>query len=171
VQEWSDGVLQRSFVLDLLLALITAVRVFFRSRTDTSLEILALRQQVSVLKRKHPRPTLNLFDRVFWMMLGRMWSRWTDALVIVKPETVVGWHRLSPLLALAIPPSWTSAEGDRRDQGSHPPHVHRECRLGSTEDSRRNAEARVSHLGKHCRQTPEASPASWRSGKALACHS
>jgi hypothetical protein len=47
VQEWSDGVLQRSFVLDLLLALIAAVRVFFRSRTDTSLEVLALRQQVS----------------------------------------------------------------------------------------------------------------------------
>jgi hypothetical protein len=46
-----------------------------------------------VLKRKNPRPTLNLFDRVFWIMLRRMWSRWTDALVIVKPEPVVGWHR------------------------------------------------------------------------------
>jgi putative transposase len=93
VQEWSDGVLQRSFVLDLLLALIAAVRVFFRSPTDTSLEVLALRQQVSVLKRKHPRPTVNGFDRIFWIMLRRVWSRWTDALVIVKPETVVGWHR------------------------------------------------------------------------------
>jgi hypothetical protein len=75
VQEWSDGVLQRSFVLDLLLALIAAVRVFFRSRTDTSLEVLALRQQVSVLKRKHPRPTVNRFDRLFWIMLPRVWSR------------------------------------------------------------------------------------------------
>ena len=80
-------------MLDLLLALIAAVRVFFRSRTDTSLEVLALRQQVSVLKRKHPRPTVNRFDRMFWIMLRRVWSRWTDALVIVKPETVVGWHR------------------------------------------------------------------------------
>ena len=88
-----DGVLQRSFVLDLVLALIAAGRGFFRSRADTALEVLALRQQVSVLKRQHPRPTLNRFDRVFWILLRRVWSRWTDALVIVKPETVVGWHR------------------------------------------------------------------------------
>jgi hypothetical protein len=55
-------------VLDVVLALIAAVRVFFRSRTDTALVVLALRQQVSVLKRKHPRPTLNRFDRVFWIL-------------------------------------------------------------------------------------------------------
>jgi hypothetical protein len=46
------------FMLDLLLALLAAGRVFFRSRTDTALEVLALRQQVAVLKRKHhPRGT------------------------------------------------------------------------------------------------------------------
>jgi transposase InsO family protein len=79
--------------LESLLSLIAAVRVFFRNRSDTALEVLALRQQLAVLKRKRPRPPLNSFDRLFWTTLHRIWSRWTDVLVLVKPETVVGWHR------------------------------------------------------------------------------
>ena len=43
-------------------------------------------------QRKRARPPLNPFDRLFWTTLRRIWSRWTDVLVIVKPETVVGWH-------------------------------------------------------------------------------
>jgi transposase InsO family protein len=69
------------------------LRAFLRTRHDLGLEILALRQQVAVLKRKHPRPRLNNLDRLFWLALRRLWSRWADALVLVKPETVVGWHR------------------------------------------------------------------------------
>jgi putative transposase len=80
-------------VIPLLLSLIAAAHGFFRSRTDTALEILALRQQVAVLKRKRPRPRLSPLDRLFWTALRTTWSRWRDVLVIVKPETVVGWHR------------------------------------------------------------------------------
>jgi len=69
-------------MLDLLLALLAAGRVFFRSRTDTALEVLALRQQVAVLKRKHPRPAVNRIDRVLWIWLRRVWPRWKDALVM-----------------------------------------------------------------------------------------
>jgi putative transposase len=47
-----------------------------------------------VLKRKRPRPSLNRLDRFFWTTLRHIWPRWSDVLVIVKPETVVGWHRL-----------------------------------------------------------------------------
>jgi hypothetical protein len=46
-------------MLDFLLAVLAAVRVFVRSRAEASLEVLALRQQVAVLKRKRPRPTLT----------------------------------------------------------------------------------------------------------------
>jgi hypothetical protein len=81
------------FVLQSILSFMAALRVFFRSRSDTALEILALRQQVAVLKRKRPRPTLNSVDRLFWTTLRRFWSRWTDVLAIVKSQTVVGWHR------------------------------------------------------------------------------
>ena len=80
-------------MLESVLALFAAIRVFFRSRSDTALEVLALRQQVAVLKRKRPRPHLNSLDRLFWTILLQLWSRWAEVLVIVKPKTVVGWHR------------------------------------------------------------------------------
>jgi hypothetical protein len=80
-------------VPEFILSILAAIRVFLRSRGDTALEVLALRQQVTVLKRKRPRPPLHSFDRLFWTTLRRIWSRWTDVLIIVKPETVVGWHR------------------------------------------------------------------------------
>lgn len=82
-------------MLESILALVAAFRVFFRSRSDTALEILALRQQLAVFKRKRPRPQLNRLDRFFWTTLRRFWSRWADALLMVQPATVVGWHRAS----------------------------------------------------------------------------
>lgn len=76
-----------------ILSMLAVLRVFFRSRSDTALEVLALRQQVAVLKRKRPRPVLNSMDRLFWTTLCRYWSRWKDVLIIVMPDTVTGWHR------------------------------------------------------------------------------
>ena len=100
-----------------ILSILAVIRVFFRSRTDTALEVLALRQQVAVLKRKRPRPTLNSLDRFFWTTLRRFWPRWTDVLVIVKPETVVGWHShgFLAVLALAFPAARRPAEDHPRD--------------------------------------------------------
>ena len=69
------------------------VSSFFRSRYNLSLEIIALRQQLGVLKRKHPRPRLRVGDRVFWILLRQLWPAWTNVLIIVKPETVISWHR------------------------------------------------------------------------------
>jgi hypothetical protein len=76
-----------------MLALFLYLRAFVCSRHDLGLEILALRQQLAVLKRRRPRPRLNRMDRLFWMTLRRWWPRWADALIVVQPETVVGWHR------------------------------------------------------------------------------
>jgi hypothetical protein len=58
--------LNRVFKLEFIFVLLAAVRVFFRSRRDTAIEILALRQQVAVLNRKRLRPALNSLDRLFW---------------------------------------------------------------------------------------------------------
>jgi len=74
-------------------ALFAAFAVFFRSRLDISLEVLALRQQGAVLKRKRRRPILNRLDRLFWIVLRSVWPRWSDVLHIVKPATVIAWHR------------------------------------------------------------------------------
>jgi len=68
------------------------IRVFFQSRTDTAIEVVALRQQAAVFKRKWPRARLNSLGRLFWTTLRGFWGRWADVLVIVKLETVVGWY-------------------------------------------------------------------------------
>jgi hypothetical protein len=59
-------------------------------RTHLALGILALRQQVAVLKRKRPRPKMKRIDRLCWT--GRR-SGWDEVPRIVRPEIVVGWHR------------------------------------------------------------------------------
>ena len=91
------------------------VRVFCQSRSDSALEVLTLRQQVAVLKRKRQRPVLSSFDRLLWTTLCHLWSRWSDVLVIMNPETVPNWHRAGfpAVLALAIPPARRSTEGHR----------------------------------------------------------
>jgi hypothetical protein len=76
-----------------MFTLLAYLCAFLRTRHDLGLEILALRQQVAVLKRKRPRPRLNQSDRLFWIALRRFSSRWRDALIVVSPDTVVGWHR------------------------------------------------------------------------------
>src|SRR5262245_54008976 len=73
-------------VINFFLALLSGLRVFFRSRANTALEVIALRQQVAVLKRKRPRPPLNSSDRLFWITLCRLWCGWKNVLLIVKPE-------------------------------------------------------------------------------------
>jgi putative transposase len=56
-------------------------------------ENLALRQQIIVLKRNQNRPHIKERDRMFWRVLSNIWPSWKDSLVIVQPETVIGWHR------------------------------------------------------------------------------
>jgi len=72
---------------------LNCLSAFFRSRYSLGLEILALHQQLGVLKRKNPRPRLRIHDRVFWILLRRLWPAWKNVLVIVTPETVAAWHR------------------------------------------------------------------------------
>jgi hypothetical protein len=57
------------------------------------LENLALRQQLAVLKRRHPRPRLDWFKKLFWVMAHPFWSTGKEAWIVVMPETVVRWHR------------------------------------------------------------------------------
>jgi putative transposase len=52
-----------------------------------------LRQQLAILQRKTKRPKLTKADRAFWVALSRLWPDWRSALILVKPETVIRWHR------------------------------------------------------------------------------
>jgi putative transposase len=65
-----------------------------KTRAALQLENVALRHQISVLQRSaKKRPRLQPADRLLWVWLSRLWADWRSSLVIVKPETVVGWHR------------------------------------------------------------------------------
>ena len=69
-------------------------RSLVRSRATLHLEILALRHQLQVLERSHrPRVCLTTADRLLWVWVSRLWTDWRVGLVLVKPDTVVGWHR------------------------------------------------------------------------------
>src|SRR5262245_27230604 len=73
--------------------LFSIARSFFAPRLELMAEILALRQQLSILNRTAKRPSLRFQDRLFWIALSRFWRDWPSALLIVKPETVIKWHR------------------------------------------------------------------------------
>jgi putative transposase len=79
--------------------IVSAFFLFFRSlfvsRLSLAAEILVLRQQLLVLNRTVKRPKLRQRDRLFWVYLSRLWKDWRDALIIVKPDTVIKWHRES----------------------------------------------------------------------------
>src|SRR5215471_598501 len=103
-----------------LLALLVLLRSLIRSRVDLQLENLALRHQIGVLQRslkKHRK--ITAMDRLFWASLSRIWRDWRSALVIVKPQTVVAWHRMGFRLF------WTWKV--RRGQRGRPP-IARETR-------------------------------------------
>jgi hypothetical protein len=77
-----------------LVSLLHSLRFLARSRASLHLEILALRHQLAVVSRtRRPHLRLTSTDRVLWTWLSRTWPGWRSALHIVKPETVVGWHR------------------------------------------------------------------------------
>lgn len=70
-----------------------AFACIFRSKAGLVAEILCLRQQLIVLKRRQARPKIRDADRRFWILACQLFSGWRRSLIIVKPETVVGWHR------------------------------------------------------------------------------
>jgi len=69
------------------------LRSAVRTHHELALENLALRQQLAVWKARQPRPRLTGMDRIFWVLLSRLWTNWRHSLLVVRPQTVIGWHR------------------------------------------------------------------------------
>ncbi|MFA9471672.1 MAG: integrase, partial [Deltaproteobacteria bacterium] len=99
-------------MLHLLYVLLATARSSLRPQRELALENLALRQQLAILKRKTKRPKLSKADRAFWVALCRLWPDWQNALILVKPQTVIGWHRKGFKLYW----TWKS-----RNRGGRPP--------------------------------------------------
>ena len=125
------------------------LRTWARSRAALQLEVLALRHQLQVLQRTRPRRLrLAKTDRWLWVVLSRLWTGWRTALVIVKPETVIAWHRRGFRLW------WTWKSRRRIGRPTVPADVRTLIRtmargepaVGRAADSRRTAETRDRRL-------------------------
>ena len=79
-------------MLQLLFLLLRGVLAGFGSRRNVALENLVLRHQLQVALRTNPTPRLANPDRILWTWL-RLWSSWRDHLLVVKPASVIRWHR------------------------------------------------------------------------------
>jgi len=88
-----DGATTVPAMRAVLVALIVALVSVLRSRVSLHLEVLALRHQLAVLYSGGRRPRLKPADRLLWVWLSQAWSGWQDALVFVKPSTVISWQR------------------------------------------------------------------------------
>ena len=130
-----------------------ALSSLLKSRTALQLENIALRHQIGVLQRSaKKRLQLHNSDRLFLVGLSQVWSDWRSVLVIVKPETVIAWHRK----AFRLFWTWKVQHGKVRNvvnrartpgditgsSRTDPPHELRESPLGSTAHSPRAPEAR-----------------------------
>ena len=82
-------------MLDLILMLLGSLIAGLRGQAALQAENVALRHQLTVLQRTQltKRPVLKPADRCLWVWLSRLWSEWRSTLIIVLPETVIGWHR------------------------------------------------------------------------------
>jgi len=78
-----------------MLTLLFSLGDCIRARAALQAEIIALRHQLLILQRSNRGHKLRLsrVDRILWVWLSQLWTGWRTALAIVKPETVIGWHR------------------------------------------------------------------------------
>jgi hypothetical protein len=73
--------------------LLAAVSDLTRSKADLIAENALLRQQLLVLKRQVKKPKFRLIDRLFLVFFASLVNSWRQVLLIVKPATLLKWHR------------------------------------------------------------------------------
>ena len=90
--------------MGIIKAIYLLIRAFLISRLSLAAENLALRQQVAVYKHSVKRPKLRTGDRIFWVLLSRLWSNWRSALAIVQVRNShpMAPTRLQALLAVEV---------------------------------------------------------------------
>jgi len=77
----------------LILLLFDFFRPLFKSKQGLILENIMLRQQLNIYMRKNKKPKLESIDRIILVWISRIFGNWTSAFVVVKPATVIGWHK------------------------------------------------------------------------------
>jgi hypothetical protein len=142
---WGHLALVFCWMLWLLLIPLRALPGLRRSHRDLALENLALHHQLHVALRTNPRPRLRHSDRIFWVWLRRLWpSGWRLHLAMVRPETVIGWHRkgLAAVLDSAVAQPPRSAPAPTRGPPADRHDVARQPSVGNRAHPGRAAQAR-----------------------------
>ena len=101
-------------LIQVFIILIKIVKTVLKSKNDLILENLALRQQLSLYKAKKQKVRLNEIDRTIWVALKETWSKWLDALMFVKPETVADWQNRR------FKKHWTKISSQNKKPGRKP---------------------------------------------------
>src|SRR6267378_469429 len=146
--------------MSLVLAVLGALRAALKTRTDLTLENLALRQQLALLRRRSKRPQFGRLDRLLWVWLANQWAGWRE----VPPRS----PRDRDSLASAGLPRFLDLEVSSRANGStasrlgacesRTHHAARESALGRATHSRRVAQTRDGRLAAHRCPAHAASP-------------
>src|SRR6266704_1459887 len=126
-----------------------ALSSVFKTRAALQLENLALRHQLAVLHRSAKKPKLTPLDRLLWAWLYGVWADWRSALIVVKPATVIAWHRKG--FRRASVGSERCARSDPSDEPNEP-------NVGRAQDSRRATQARYEHRRDQREQVHGSSP-------------
>src|ERR1035437_4661773 len=66
---------------------------FFKSKAQLQLEIIFLRKQLEILNRSNKKIQIRNRDRIFFVFMKNIFNRWKESLIIIKPETIIQWHR------------------------------------------------------------------------------
>ena len=158
----SESIVVRSFVYLALKRMIELVLLCFRSSDAKEVEILVLRHELDILRRQQPRPRLEPRDRAWLSLLSRVLPRQRWSAFLVRPETLLGWHRRMvrrhwtyPNTAKGRPPVADDDPGLDRAPGR------REPALGLPADQGRAGRARlpgVGLLGSPCAASPRHRP-------------
>lgn len=82
-----------SVMLHILVLFTSTLVSSLKSRRDLAIDNLVMRQQLAIYKHQLRRPRITKADRAFWIAMAQWWPRWREALIVVKPETVIAWHR------------------------------------------------------------------------------
>ena len=86
------------FVRQVILYTLIFVSAFFRNRASLGRELVATRSQLrfykeSIRRKKQPRPRFTPAFHLLWALLSATWSGWEFAVDLMKPKTVLKWHK------------------------------------------------------------------------------
>ena len=92
-QSGPETIASQDVAMGWIIQLLALINALLADRSRLALENVALRQQLAVLRRSVNRAKIDDSDRIFWILMRRLLDSWRDTLLIVKPETVIKWHR------------------------------------------------------------------------------